>query len=204
MLTKEMEQLLLSFDDPDLTAAQRGQLDQLLQTNPEAREYHRQLQTLDQQMETLSGDLDKIDFRGFARAVNQRIDAAQARRQPRRILWRLLAPLSAAAAVMMVALPWINPPSTTTLPPTQQSVAQVTLTGPPTIASVEVAQVSISYRQPAAQNVSIVKVAPPSQQPPVNPNFGDRKGEIICFAGPLLRRDPVKPNATPNNNYFVF
>jgi hypothetical protein len=195
MLTAEMEQMLLSFDDPDLTQSQREQLGQLLETSPEAREYLRQLQSLDLRLENLTVDLDSMDLSGFAQAVNQKIDAAPI---SRRLPWRWLAPLSAAAAIVMVVLPWLNPPSPT--PP--QTVAKVVLTQPLTIASTPVAKVALSYVPPTLAKASIVKVTLASEQMAIDQNV--RQGEVICFAGPVLHRQSIKPNRTPNNNYYVF
>jgi len=203
MITPEIEKLLLSFDDPDLTRSQREQLDDLVETSPEAKEYLRQLQSLNHQMEMLGVGLDSIDLSDFAQAVNQKIDATRSARSTRRPLWHWLAPLSAAAAIIMVALPWFNPPTTTTTV-TPQAIAKVVLTQPATIASDPVVQVALSYAPPAPAKAPIVQITLASQHMSTAPNPQELPGEIICFAGPILHRQPIKPNTKSNNNYLVF
>lgn len=199
MLTNEIEILISRFDDPDLTDSERQELDQQLQSNSEAQEYHRQLQSLDKHLDALAPNIDQIDFRGFAYAVNKQIDAIQTSRPPRRIAWRWLAPLSAAAAIVMVALPWFNKPTPTPTPPT----SIIVLAHAKPIISQPIVRVTISSAKPQTQ-VSIAKVALASHQTVTPPEINDSLGEIICFAGPALRRQTIKRTSTPTNDYLVF
>ena len=200
MLTNEMEILISRFDDPDLTKSERRQLDDLLQSNPEAQDYHRQLQSLDKRLNRLTAEIDRIDLRGFAREVNLRIDMVETPRRSRRSAWRWLAPLTAAAAVVMIALPWFNRPTITTPAP---SSSVVVLAHAKPIDAQPVAQVMVSSAKPPTET-SVVRVALASLQPALLPPGNDAQGEIICFAGPVHQRDPIKQTLIPNNNYLVF
>jgi anti-sigma factor RsiW len=107
-MREEQELLISRYDDPDLTDPERQELDALLDGEPEARAIVEQYRKLDDQLATLADLSSSVDFDRFRDGVNDKLDRLQARRPVRRLLWRVLVPLSAAAVFLLVALPWIQ------------------------------------------------------------------------------------------------
>ena len=106
MVTEELEILLSRYDDPDLSRSDRARAERALSQNAQAAVLLDQYRRLNQHLANLPDQLDGIDLEQFGRSVRQALDAASTpRRRPRRLLWPILAPLAAAAAVLLIVLP---------------------------------------------------------------------------------------------------
>jgi len=121
MISKEHENLISRYDDPELSTAERQQFSELQETNDEARELEAQYRRLDAELETLSDGLDGVDFSGFRRRIRESLETAPVIRRPHRRLWTRWAPIAAAASVAIAFISlWHSftggPPSP--LPPT--------------------------------------------------------------------------------------
>ncbi|GEM_PF-1451393 len=101
MISKENENLISRYDDPELSTAERQQLTELLETDDEARKFEAHYRRLDAELETLPDGLDGVDFSGFRRRIRESIEIAPAPviRRPHRQLWTRWAPIAAAASV---------------------------------------------------------------------------------------------------------
>ncbi len=99
MITNENENLVSRYDDPELSAAERRELIELLETDDEARDLEAQYRRLDAELETLPDGLDGVDFTGFRRRIRESIETAPVIRRPYRQLWTRWAPIAAAASM---------------------------------------------------------------------------------------------------------
>lgn len=203
MLTQDMEILISRCDDPDLSAKQRRQLEQLLESDASAREYFQHLQSLDEHLASYGQQSADIDLAGFADAVNRKIDTAKSA-QRQNLLRRFWIPLAAAAAIMLVALPWFNqissPPAQTDSPKS----SAVVLVQPQQIQAPQIAQVKLTPA-PSEPKVSFVKLTLASQQ--IVPPVGSANGisEVICFSGPAVKTEPATKIKESNpNQYYLF
>jgi hypothetical protein len=99
MISKENEHLISQYDDPDLSATEREQLTDLLETDDSARGLEAQYRRLDAELERLPDGLDSVDFTGFRERIRESIEAAPVIRMSQRRLWTRWAPIAAAASV---------------------------------------------------------------------------------------------------------
>ena len=107
-ISKEQEFLISRFDDPDLTADERHELDVLLQ-DPAAQAVLEEYRQVDAVLAKWPTAGKNYDVTAFTRQVNERLDRIERRAgSGRRAIWRYLAPVAAAAAVMIVVLPQWN------------------------------------------------------------------------------------------------
>jgi len=118
MISKENEHLISQYDDPDLSAAEREQLTELLETDDSARGLEAQYRRLDAELERLPDGLDAVDFTGFRERIRESIETAPVIRMPQRRLWNRWAPIAAAAsiAIAFVSL-WQALKTDTKIPP---------------------------------------------------------------------------------------
>jgi len=79
-----------------------------LAADADLRHIHQQYKRLDQELEQLPDGLDSVNFSGFTQRVSAAIASVEAPRTWRLSTWRYLAPLAAAAALIIVALPLYN------------------------------------------------------------------------------------------------
>ena len=105
MSSDEPEKLVSRYNDPDLSNRERIRLDQTLEDYPDLGDVFEQYKRLDQALAQLPDGLEKVDFERFSRRVSEAVADAQAPRSVTISLRRYLAPLVAAAAVIIVALP---------------------------------------------------------------------------------------------------
>jgi hypothetical protein len=106
MISREQENLISRYDDPELRTSEREQLSELLETEDKARELEAQYRRLDAELETLPDGLEGVDFSGFRRQIRESIESASAPviRLPYRRLWIRWAPIAAAASVAIAIL----------------------------------------------------------------------------------------------------
>jgi len=104
MISREKENLISRYDDPELSPSERKQLTELMETEEEARELEAQYRRLDAELETLPDGLEGVDFTGFRRRIRESIDSAPVIRMSRRRLWTHWAPIAAAASVAIAFL----------------------------------------------------------------------------------------------------
>jgi len=121
MISREHENLISRYDDPELSTVEREQLTELQETNDEARELEAQYRRLDAELETLPDGLDGVDFSGFRRRIRESIESVETApviRMSHRRLWTRWAPIAAAASVAIAFLSiWYKFKSDTTTPP---------------------------------------------------------------------------------------
>ena len=108
MKPEETEELISRYSDPDLSDSDKDRVNQALTADADLRQIHQQYKRLDQALEQLPDGLDGVNFSGFSRRVSAAIASAEAPRTWRISTWRYLAPLAAAAALIIVALPLYN------------------------------------------------------------------------------------------------
>ena len=108
MKPDKTEKLISRYNDPDLSDAQKDRMNQALAADADVRHIHRQYKRLDQALEQLPDGLEGVDFSEFTRRVRAAIASVEAPGTWRISPWRYLAPLAAAAALIIVAWPWYN------------------------------------------------------------------------------------------------
>ena len=104
MISKENENLISRYDDPELSTSERQQLTEFLETDDEARDLEAQYRRLDAELETLPDGLEGVDFSGFRRRIRESIESAPVVRRPHRQLWTRWAPIAAAASMAIAFL----------------------------------------------------------------------------------------------------
>jgi len=186
MISKENENLISRYDDPELSTSERQQLTELLETDDQARELEAQYRRLDAELETLPDGLDGVDFSGFRRRIRESIETASAPviRRPHRYLWTRWAPIAAAASVAIAFLSiWhsFKSDTITVIPPPPELPVAVEPTN-----NVQIASVSYTSSE---EVVNRIQLAPPSVV--LQTSFamdleGDSvydDGGVICFIG---------------------
>ena len=166
MTHEKMETLISRWDDPDLTPAEREQLEKVLAQDSAGREVFQQYQRLDEQLGQMPDVLESVDFDGLRQKVARAIAKAERPGQGHRVFWRRWAPLAAAAAIMMVAIPWKIMSPEKIEPPTGIQDGAVVLVNP---------QAPKNY----ANHIQVVQLGQPrfiEEQPE------DVAGEVICLA----------------------
>ncbi|MCP4713174.1 MAG: hypothetical protein GY869_31475 [Planctomycetes bacterium] len=108
MKPEKTEELISRYNDPDLSDPEKDRMNQALAADADLRHIHQQYNRLDQALEQLPDGLEGVDFSGFSRYVNAAIDSVEANQIRHVSIWRYLAPLAAAAALIIVALPLYN------------------------------------------------------------------------------------------------
>ena len=103
-LSKENEHLISRYDDPDLNAAEREQLADLLETRDGARQLEAQYRRLDAELERLPDGLDSVDFTDFRLRIRESIEAAPVIRIRQHRLWNRWVPIAAAAAIAIACV----------------------------------------------------------------------------------------------------
>lgn len=102
----DREFLISRYIDGDLSAAQRRELESALEDDPEftrlLEDYHR----TDVLVRSLRETGPELNWDRFVWEVRRRREAAEARR--RRVLYRLFAPLAAAAAIVLVCTAYFS------------------------------------------------------------------------------------------------
>jgi len=183
VISKEHENLISRYDDPELNTAEREQLTELLETDDEARELEAQYRRLDAELETLSDGLDGVDFSGFRERIRESIESAPVVRLPHRRLWIRWAPIAAAAASVAIAFLslWHTFKSDTiTMGPTPPKSPVVAA---PT-SNVKLASIDSAPSETVVNRIQLAA-------PPVEPSFAvDLESEslyddggVICFVG---------------------
>jgi hypothetical protein len=109
---KKIDVLLARYRDPELTETQRNQIDQLVQTDPEAGKILAQYQRLDDLLARLPNLTECVDFDRFSSDVSRSVrnTAIESRRiflrLPSLPSWRITIPAAVAAAAMAALLAW--------------------------------------------------------------------------------------------------
>jgi hypothetical protein len=178
MTHEEMEILISRWDDPDLAPSEREQLEQVLAEDSAGREVFQQYQRLDEQLGQMPDILESVDFDGFRQRVARAIATVERSGRGHRVFWRRWAPLAAAAAIMMVAIPWKMMSPEKIEPPTGIQEGAVVLVNP---------QAPKNY----ANHIHVVQLGQP-RYIEVQPE--DTAGEVICLA--VVSSGPAKPAKT--------
>ena len=221
MINKENEMLISRFGDPDLSSAERTQLDKLLQSDPQARDLLEQYQKLNQRLENLPDPLENLDLNSFTQNVNRAIDLTLLRKS-RSFLRHTLLPLSAAAALVIAALAlFYTTAQNQPLIPDNDSVKTIVNNNngaPGTMstsdinqntfvqANVKLVQMPQAFDRNIIRNVSIAavpdwRVAMAGQ----GISHHDGPGEVIAFASaPAVKPKPTKSQKTTNVFGFLF
>ena len=211
MINKENEMLISRFDDPDLSAAERTQLDNLLQSDPQARDLLEQYKKLNQRLENLPNALDNLDLSSFTQNVNRAIDLKLLRKS-RSFLRHTLVPLSAAAALVIAALALFFTEAQNQTPKPQgdpeRTAARVNDTnqGNPIFATVTLAPIPETFGSTIVRNVSISPMPDPAlAMTGQGISHHDGPGEVIAFASaPAVKPKPTKSQRTTNVFGFLF
>ncbi len=180
MLTPEQEILISRYDDPDLTASERVELENLLE-RPEGQEIRRQFERLDRELANLPPIAAQIDEAAFRHGVGQRLDEDAGIQGSRRRLqlWRYLLPLTAAAAIALVALPFLST-NDLTVPVDKGSNPLAPNHSAP---SAPMQFVRIDPAGPvktSQQTIVQVRLAHYTEQPVINETMEET--EILCYA----------------------
>jgi len=186
MITEELDILLSRYDDPDLSGSERARLEEALSQDAQARAMLAQYRRLDEHLARLPDALGAVDFEQFGRGVRQALDAsARPGRQWRRLLWPVLTPLAAAAAVLLIVL------SGGLLVETEPSGPAAELSQP------RVPRVVVQAEPVRARRLAVVEL---SWQAPGQANHGTSSSEsVIC-----VQRAPATSVADQPNLSFLF
>ena len=191
MMREEQEFLISRYDDPDLTGSDRQELDALLDGEPEARAIVEQYRKLDDQLATLADHSSSVNLDRFRDGVNDKLDQLQARRPVRRLLWRVLVPLSAAAVFLLVALPWIQ-----SYGPRIVEVKTGGLVAIPTDVPrvVQVQKTGVIADAEPVVNIKITQI-----EVNINSNAEMQNDRVICFATSLPESNSIESAIQPIN-----
>ena len=195
MSSEELEKLVSHYNDPDLTDRERIRLDQMLEDNPDLDDVLGQYKRLDRALAQLPDGLEKVDFERFSRRVSEAVAGAQAPRPATISIRRYLAPLIAAAAIIIVALPlflFLDHPPT---PPVGDFVAVVQLAQPQTL-----------FDQAVVKNIGVI-IPPEFAGPEEFTSSEDTIGGVVCSVAPASkpeRTDQFKATSLPGIfNIFI-
>ena len=188
MRSEEPEKLVSRYNDPDLTDRERIRLDQTLEDNPDLGDVFEQYKRLDRALAQLPDGLEKVDFERFSRRVSEAVADTQAPRAATISLRRYLAPLVAAAAVIIVALPLFLLLDHQPTPPVGDFVAVVKLAQPQTL-----------FSQAVVKNIGVI-IPPESTGPEEFTSSEETIGGVVCSVAPAVgpeRTDQLKANPLP-------
>ncbi len=191
--------LISRFDDPDLSTAERAQLDKLLRSDPQARDLLEQYRKLNHRLEKLPDALENLDLSGFTQNVNRAIDLTLLRKT-RSFFRHTLIPLSAAAALVIAALAlfFTEAQNQTSKPDSNVEKTVVnadgTNTGTKQNNFVLLAQTPQTFDSNIVRNVS-VSLMPDSTLAMAESaiSYHEGPGEVIAFTGaPALKQKTTK------------
>ena len=208
----ESEFLISRYADDDLTEKEGQELQKLLDTQPQTSQIQSQYQQLDQHLEQLPSGIEQVDFDDFADRVRCGIDQALHVQARRRMLRRVLVPLSAAAVLAFAALGplqslWRQSPGPASR--IDEPVRVVLLTQPQDIQMDPVVSVGLVRQTSPASGQSVVRISlthPQSGTDETPKDFPETNGEVICYAGPaqLGPGDTSPENLDNDLNLFFF
>ena len=180
MISKENEHMISQYDDPDLSAAQREQLTELLETDDAARGLEAQYRRLDAELERLPDGLDSVDFTGFRERIRESVEAAPVIRMPHRRLWNRWAPIAAAASVAIAFLSiWHSfKPETGPTPPLGNDEV---VKGPTN--NVQIADVAYTSSEPRVNRIQLAVAPAASFAMDLETDSVYDEGGVICFVG---------------------
>lgn len=171
MEPQEREQLISRCCDEDLSPTEQRELEALMASDPQAGKLLEQYRRLDAALGDMGKVAPNVNWAEFNQRVQKALDETDMQLRARRRMptWRWLVPLSAAAAVMLVAIPfWFK----TTKP--------------------EPAQIVTSTSPAVVVNVTVAK--DPAEVAPSDSTDADDGGMVLCFTG----KDKTQKNDSPN------
>jgi len=212
MEPEELEMLISRCDDPDLSSQERAQLKAALENEPQAGELLAQYRRLNEALGQLPDHLESVDFERFADTVNEKIDSAERIQSRKKVVWRVFGPLAAAAAIVVVGLPWffrsadnLHPVS----PDRSFPVAAVTRPDLGQGQSFALVRLSSPEAMPArriVKHISVIAQGPSraGAEQMLLQEQDDSVGEVICYAGPKSVSKQTREKADENGFFAIF
>ena len=191
MKPQETEELISRYNDPDLSDSEKDLMNQALAADADLRHIQRQYQRLDRVLEQLPDGLDDVDFSGFTQRVSAATASAEAPGPKPISIWRYLAPLAAAAALIIVALPLYNflSNNTETSTDTADFMSIVTLAPPQQLLG-----------EPLVNQIEIIREPAGTVSPVLT-----EEGGVICSVGaPAKSTQANQSNVSLEKSLFGF